>query len=136
MKRQVGALMGGARWRRWPLVGVFLVVAVVGHAASMAGGVHAATPPIHHPTPHAPVVHAAVPDSVAARTGAEAMRGDCGTDQAVAPGGADGGFSGPAAAVPVDALSDLATMLPAGRTAPPPTLPPRVRRALLQVFRI
>lgn len=134
MTRRVVA--GKATWGRWQFVGLLLVVAVVGHAASMAGGAHAATPSTHHMAPHTPAVHAAVPDSGAARTGSEAMRGDCESDQAVAPTRAGDGFSGPAAVAPVSAFSDFETMLPAGRPATPPTLPPRVRRALLQVFRI
>jgi len=136
MKRREGALMGRAAWRRWPLVGFLLLVTIVGHAAMMAGGVHAVMPSTRHTAPHTPVMHAAVPDSSAARTGSEAMRGDCGSDQAVAPARADGGFSDPAAADLADAFSDRATMHPGGRTTTPPTLPPRVRRALLQVFRI
>lgn len=136
MTRRIGAGAGKTTRHRWPLVGFLLVIAVVGHAALMAGGVHAASPPAHQTALHPPTAHASDPDLGAVRTGAGAMRGDCGTGQAVAPRGADLKFGGPASVVSSDPFAAVATLLRMDHAPDPPTLPPRVRRALLQVFRI
>ena len=139
----------GVARRRWPLVGLLLALAFLGHDVAVAGDAHGAAGPPRgeHARPHAdaPASEGVVPEHGAAEeaptAGCDAAVCSpvtaCGVGRVVAPdpdGNGHGARAAGAATVfaPVD---DLAAS-PASRALAGPTQPPGVRRALLPVLRI
>lgn len=139
--RQVGA-RNGAR-RRWAVVALVAVLLIVGHDLLMTGDAHAAAGPPHRSAASAPDhlgAAAAFRHASSAADGSEASAaatlGACGTNATATWRRIDLGFDDAGGGALAGASRRLDTLLAIKTSAPPPTLSPRARRALLQVFRI
>lgn len=127
--------------RRWPLLGLLLVLAFLAHDAGMAGNVHPAAAHAHRLSMHTPMepLQRAHAGSVPKRDIHASLDAPdtCATIRRLVSAPAFGRFEPhEAVAVTVPALRDppiLHRQDGAGATALPP---PRMRRALLQVYRL
>ena len=141
MKGRIGAWRGPPGWRRWPLAGLLVALVAVGHDLLMAGDAHAAPPPMQQTALGGHAVPAHTRDAVA-RAGDDAhatgiaSRDGCGSGQAVSARGADASLARSTASTSAGCLRNAPSGTAFGFEEAPPTLPPRVRRALLQVFRV
>lgn len=131
-------------WERWVAAAVVAVLLVVGHDLLMAGAAHAApmavpgaaSGPAHNPAADGTLRHAGEAGERRLDPSAGPSADPCGSDYAAV---------GRRSSVDLEdsAPVDLADSVPRLTASPsikvpsaPPGLPPRVRRALLQVFRI
>lgn len=144
MVRRVSPLRAkGETWGRWACVAVLTALLVVGHDLLMAGDAHAVAGPTHLSAVSLPA-HARADDSFrhASATGDGSATevadpfGACGTSEPATWRPADLGLEDTGEEALPGTLLRLGTRFAIAAAALPPTLSPRARRALLQVFRL
>ena len=134
MHRQGGRVDRWLDWQRSSLVALVFVLVAVGHDVLMAADAQAALP-THHRAITVDRDHVTVSFDGNPRLDGWSVGSGCGIGQAVVRRG-DDLVPDAGTAIPRDLplLADRPASV--GDPTEPPTLPPRTRRALLQIYRI
>lgn len=136
MTRRVGVWAGAKNRRRWTLIGMLAVLLVIGHDVLMTGDAHAALAPGHRHASGMPAADTGADADAGSRTDVTSSLGECGTAPSAAFRRPDPNLEATGTACSSEPAPALATVPVASTGGAHPGLPPRTRRALLQVYRI